>query len=97
MKYIQRKNLNFSTFKSDQMRFLATELEKKSANCEPKIDVLSELLGRIIKVPIFWKRLVWRNRKIPYFLDKACLVKTRKSLFLSKKRVPILSKPVYCS
>ena len=88
MKYIQRKNLNFSTFKSDQMRFWQQNWKKNSANCEPKIDVLSELLGRIIKVPIFWKRPVWRNRKIPYFLDKACLVKTRKSLFLSKKKSP---------
>ena len=70
MKYIQRKNLNFSTFKSDQMRFLATELEKFGQFWTKNW----RFIGRIARP----------NHKSPYFLEKACLAKSLNSLFFGQ-------------
>ena len=51
-------------------------------------------LGQIIKVRIFWTRLVRRKHKSPDFLDKNFFAKTQKSGFFG---VRILSKPLYKS
>ena len=49
-------------------------------------------LGQIMKVRIFWTRLVWRKQKCPDFLDKNFFAKMQKSGFFG---VRILSKPLY--
>ena len=49
-------------------------------------------LGQIIKVRIFWTRLVRRKHKSPDFLDKNLFAKTQKSGFFE---VHVLSKPLY--
>ena len=51
-------------------------------------------LGQIMKVRIFWTRLVWRKQKCPDFLDKNFFAKMQKSGFFG---VRILSKPLYNS
>ena len=61
-------------------------LDPKNITENPKFGKIPSC--QIRKVLIFWTRRVWRNRISPYFLDKACLAKTRKSLFLSKKKSP---------
>ena len=86
MKYIQRKNLNFSTFKSDQMRFLATELEKK--------------FGQLWTKNWRFIRTARPNHKSPYFLEKACLAKSLNSLFFGQSlfgenaKVPIFKQKI---
>ena len=91
------KELEFQYLWKWPNAFFGNRIGKNSANCEPKIDVLSAQHAR-------------PNHKSPYFLEKACLAKSLNSLFFGqslfgenakfpifkqKKRVPILSKPVY--
>ena len=61
-------------------------LDPKNITENPKFGKIPSC--QIRKVLIFWTRRVWHNRISPYFLDKTCLAKTRKSLFLSKKKSP---------
>ena len=79
---------NHCPYSTTERRFLKENIKKIFLG----LNIFENNLGQIIKVRIFWTRLVRRKHKSPDFLDKNFFAKTQKSGFFG---VRILSKPLY--
>ena len=107
-KFLQRKNLNFSTRKSDLKRFLATELENFRLTVDRKMmfypvyTILntdekknSKIKNISYKSQFFGQGLFGEIVRVPIFWTWRVCRKREIPNFLVRNRVPILGHPVY--